>query len=145
MHSWLKKSGQPAAQREMAEGRKFIQQSIACSVPTNTFVVIDTHTETETGNLQYGGGETRPEFAPASEVIRGYCGEALYKTMHTASVLAQQEKASETSHWFKDSIRCRGGWRVLLLATCGQAVRTENSLIDLKRLVQRCVICTCHT
>ncbi|KAH0833794.1 hypothetical protein J3R83DRAFT_10941 [Lanmaoa asiatica] len=136
----LKKSGQVVAQKEMIEGWKFIQDSIERGMPANTFVVVDTHAETDTGRLQYGGGKTQPDFARTSEVIDGYCGEVMLKTMEAANLSAQQHSASEASHWFNDSVYFRGGWRVLLLATCGQTFRVENGLIDVKRLVERCVL-----
>ncbi|KAF8425811.1 hypothetical protein L210DRAFT_934937 [Boletus edulis BED1] len=104
--------------------------------PANTFVILDTHAETDTGNLQYGG-KANPIFSPASDVIREYCGEKLIKVMQDANISANKRGPAENPKWFHDSVYFRGGWRVLLFATCGPAIRTANGLVDVKRLVEK--------
>lgn len=137
VHASLKASGELAAQGKMEGAFKFIERSIALGFPANTFVILDTHAETDTGSLQYGGGKTNPTFAPASEVVSKYCGGTLLKAAKAANLCAETHGPTKNPKWFNDSAYFRGGWRGLLLATCGPAVRTANGLMDVKRMVER--------
>jgi len=45
------------AQKKKAEGAvAFIQQTVSRNIPANTIIFIDTHSCSNTGCLQYGGG-----------------------------------------------------------------------------------------
>ena len=102
VHALLKASGESAAQGKMDELCNFVEQSTELDLPANVFVVLDTHAETDTGSLQYAGGRVNPAFAPASEVVRDYCGEVLIGTMHAANLSAQNQGPAKNPKWFDD-------------------------------------------
>jgi hypothetical protein len=123
----------------MDEACRFIDHSVASKVPANVFIVVDTHADTLTGSLQWAGGVTAVRTAPMSELLAEFCGKAFLDKAKGSAVVAREFQPPENPGWYKDSPFFRGGWRGLLLATCGPAVRIHAGFDDLKRLVDGCV------
>ncbi|KAI9568141.1 hypothetical protein HD554DRAFT_2172539 [Boletus coccyginus] len=133
----LKVNGQAAALKEMEPVCKFIDRSTQSTVPANTFFVVDTHSDTLTGGLQWAGGVTAPKMAPASELLSEFCGKPVLGAMMKAAEASRRFVPPENPGWYKDSPLYRGGWRGLLLATCGPAVRVPSGFKDLRGFVDR--------
>lgn len=144
----LKANGQNAALKKMNLASKFIEHSMASKVPANTFIVVDTHADTLTGSLQWAGGVTAVRTAAMSELLVEFCGKAFLAKVKESATAAREFQPPENPGWYKDSPFFRGGWRGLLLATCGPAVRIHAGFDDLKRLVDGCVFsvafASCH-
>ena len=136
----LKVNGQNAALKRMDAACKFIDHSTASQVPANVFIVVDMHSDTLTGSLQWAGGVTAVRTAPMSELLAEFCGAAFLDKAKDSAAAARGFQPPENPGWYKDSPFFRGGWRGLLLATCGPAVRIQAGFDDLKSLVDRRVL-----
>lgn len=133
----LEAAEQELAIEEIQAGSSFLESSVTSNVPANTFVVVDTHSNMQTGHLQYGGERTITQCALASEVLSEYCGQTFLGEMCDAASVARMAEPSTKSDEFNTSPSFRGGWRALVLTTCGAAIRIKHSFDDLFSLVQR--------
>jgi hypothetical protein len=120
---------------------EFIQEAEDRQCLPNMVMVIDTHTDSNSGLLQMGGGLTgKVRTGDTEDLLRGYVGSEVMKRMRRISMKARSDKTKEhlAGGKVKSSIssRVRGGWRVLILATCGPAVTKEDSLNYLLNLVR---------
>ncbi|KAF8124449.1 hypothetical protein EV363DRAFT_1178073 [Boletus edulis] len=70
----LKVNGQNTALKAMEAGRSFVARSIRSKVPANCFVVTDAHSDALTGGLQWAGGVTSVQTAPATDVLAEFVG-----------------------------------------------------------------------
>lgn len=138
MKASLKGNGQKKAQTAMRNGIAFIRRSILSDVPANTFVLVDTHSDTNTGGLQWSGGATGPKHVLASEVLQKFCGGDFLSAMKAAANKARgMKRPLQQTGWCDDSPSSRGGWRGLLLSTCSPAMRVPDSFRDIRGLVER--------
>jgi len=123
----------------MAKAVEFIQRSVQSRAPANTFIVLDTHSDAETGFLQCSGGQRNPKYVMASEVVENFGGVDLPAAMRTAAEQALGAEPPKEVDWYSDSAFSRGGWRGLLLATCSPAMQVDASFKDLRGLVEQWV------
>lgn len=122
----------------MLTGAEFLDLSIKSNVPANTFVVLDTHSDSLTGGLQYAGGTTASQSAIASDVLDNFAGPSfLLKLRETAERARAPGFNTKSTGCYDTSPAYRGGWRGLLLSTCGPAMRVRNGFDDLLNLVRR--------
>jgi len=124
-------NGQSVALKQMEPACEFIDQSMECTIPVNTFFVFDTHSDALTGGI------TAPQVAPVSEVVSKFCGKPILDAMKQATEAVHWFAPSKNLGWYKDSPLYCGGWRGIFLATCGLAVRVPSGFKDLKVLVDR--------
>jgi hypothetical protein len=59
------------------KANKFIQCSVQSCTLVNMFIVLNTHLDTETGFLQYSGGQQNLKYIMASKVIENFRSEDL--------------------------------------------------------------------
>lgn len=132
-------NGDNKATALMGKGAKFIARSIQSGVPANIFVVLDTHSDNKTGGLQWGGGQTKPRYSPASQVLNRFCGDEFLAAMKAAADQARHTRppTGAGARWYDSSVHSRGGWRALLLSTCSPALRVEGSFNDIRQLVEK--------
>jgi hypothetical protein len=121
----------------MREGEDLLLRSIQSNVPANCFVVIDTHADTHTGELQWAGGTTAVQTASARELLACFCGERFLELMKAASNAARAFVPPVNPGWYNGSPCFRGGWRGLFVASCAPVVRVERGFEDLRNLVER--------
>ena len=136
-----------AAMREqMRRVVEHIQLSINSGVPANCFVVLDTHSDTHSGQLQYAGGASAPVFSHAHSLLQNFCGNAFLPAMQAAAKSAvangrhpRVEKSTPASMphnpWYNAAPSFRGGWRGLLMSSCGPAVTQEEGFANLMNLL----------
>ena len=129
------KNGQFKAWNKMSSARQFVERSIRSHFPANSFIIIDTHADTHTGELQWGVGADGAYTAPASNLLDNFCGSRFLKTMQAASNEARAFTAPTDPGWYNNSPTFRGGWRGLFVASCAPAIRVANGFNELKRLV----------
>lgn len=110
----------------------FIKKSIDEGRPANLIMVLDTHSDTFSGQLQATGGLTGASTSltlPA--LINMYVGDRILGDMCEASKIARSynfihEISLGFSPWADITPRVRGGWRVMVMVSCGSAVRQPN-------------------
>ncbi|KAI9459612.1 hypothetical protein HD554DRAFT_2176882 [Boletus coccyginus] len=134
-------NGQKKAQVATTDGIAFIQRSILSDVPANTFVLVDTHSDAVTGELQWSRGSTGPKNCLPSELIRKFCGDGFLQQMKVAADKARGlPPHPPQAGWYDDSAFSRGGWRGLLLSTCAPTMRVPESFQNIRGLVERQVL-----
>lgn len=63
-------------------------------------------------------------------------GQALAAAMRQAAGTARNAPRPTDDPWYDDTVFSRGGWRVLLLATCSPLMQTSSSFEDVRGLVE---------
>jgi hypothetical protein len=58
-----------AAVKKLEPAANFLQKSVELGIPANTIIFIDTHSDANTGSLQYGGGRTNARSIGLKEVF----------------------------------------------------------------------------
>ncbi|KAG2338170.1 hypothetical protein BDR05DRAFT_1004413 [Suillus weaverae] len=102
---------------------QFITTSILESIPSNTFVIMDTHSNEYT------------------EIIEAYLGKQFIKAMKMASLHARNDESLETTIkgnalWCDTTHKARGGQCSLILVTCGPAMQVSHHFDSLLTLVK---------
>lgn len=97
--------------------------------PPNMIIVLDTHSDTFSGHLQTAGGLTGPAISvPLPDLVRTYVGDEVLREMGFASDQARsyntiQEMSPGVAPWADITPKVRGGWRVMVMVSCGSSVR----------------------
>ena len=84
----------------MDKGCRLIERSIKSSLPANTIVVIDTHTDMLTGGLQWAGGTASVCTTPVSNILHEFCSTAFFKYTKAAAETAQKAGAPNKQEWY---------------------------------------------
>ena len=107
----------------------FIRRSTNEGRPSNLIIVLDTHSDTFTGQLQVAGGLTGVSTTlTLPDLVKGYVGVETLEEMASASEAAQSsslvlEVSPEVTPWGNITPKVRGGWTVLIMVSCGSAVK----------------------
>jgi hypothetical protein len=107
----------------------FIKNSIFLGRPANLVIVLDTHSDTFSGQLQATGGLTgNSTTLTLPDLVRSYVGDDTLQEMVNASRLARTynfipEISPGVAPWADITPKARGGWRVMIMVSCGSAVR----------------------
>lgn len=107
----------------------FLNKAMRQGRPANLVVVLDTHADTFTGQLQTTGGLTGVATTLSlPDLVRTYVGDTILQEMAKASVVARSynlvhEISPGVAPWADITPKVRGGWRVMVMAACGSAVR----------------------
>ncbi|KAG0695628.1 hypothetical protein DFH29DRAFT_1005299 [Suillus ampliporus] len=128
--------------RKLAEGVQFMKRNIEGEFPPNTYVIIDTHSDEYSGMLQHTGGHTGGTNTNITEIVTAYLGKEFLKGMENASVAARNDKTVVTTErgkqpWCNLTAKARGGRRVLLLVSCGPAIRVHHHFDSVVELVNK--------
>jgi hypothetical protein len=108
---------------------EFIRNSMSNGRPPNLIIVLDTHSDTFSGQLQATGGLTGLSTSPIlPDLVRTYVGETMLQEMAEASAVARaynviHEICPGVSPWADITPKVRGGWRVIVMVSSGSAVR----------------------
>ena len=136
-----------AVKEQMRKCAQHTQLSIDSEVPANIFFALDTHSECNTGQLQYAGGATAPVFSEVRSLLETFCGPAFFGALRAvaqAAVAKGQYPRVENktparmpdNPWYNAAPSFRGGWRGLLLSSCGPAVTHRDGFTNLMKLLQ---------
>lgn len=96
----------------------------------NMIIVLDTHSDTFSGELQATGGLTGPSTTlTLPDLVRKYVGDPILEEMRKASASARSytlipEIRPGVEPWADITPKVRGGWRVMVMVSCGSAVRS---------------------
>jgi hypothetical protein len=138
----MKKGGENVAGRNSQGHSDFIKKSIAEGRPANLIMVLDTHSDTFSGQLQTTGGLTGVGTSlTLPDLVRGYVGDRTLQEMMSASRVARSYPVLEISPgvepWADITPRARGGWRVMVMMSCGSAVRIPMHWEYLTQLLKK--------
>jgi hypothetical protein len=128
-HVDMKKGGGNLILKHSYDHINFIRKSISDGRPANLIVVLDTHSDTFTGQLQTTGGLTGVGTnLSLPDLVRSYVGDAALQEMRHASAVARSypsclEMSPGVAPWADITPKARGGWRVMVMVSCGSAVR----------------------
>ncbi|KIK76723.1 hypothetical protein PAXRUDRAFT_17988 [Paxillus rubicundulus Ve08.2h10] len=102
----------------------------------NTFIVLDTHSDTLSSSLQYSGGlHTFGKHATAPDVLEAFLGVEFLTNAKKAAKQAHCQPSSPEDCWYKTGAHWRGGWRCLALCTCGPAMTVSSHFEKVRQLV----------
>jgi hypothetical protein len=142
----MRGSAHVSESRKLADGLKFMRSNINRGFPPNTFIIVDTHSDEFTGMLQHTGGHAGGTNTTITEIVEAYLGTDFLKCMGESSDAARSDDsalatAKMTKPWCDLTAKARGGWRGLLLVSCGPAIRVSHHFDCVLKLVKRCVLC----
>jgi hypothetical protein len=126
----MKKGGHGIVARHRDSHSKFIKKSLDEGRPANLVIVLDTHSDTFSGHLQATGGLTGPSTTlTLPDLVRSYVGDAVLQAMEEASAIARSyrlvpEISPGVAPWADITPKARGGWRVMVMVSCGSSVKT---------------------
>jgi hypothetical protein len=107
----------------------FIKKSMSDGRPANVIIVLDTHSDTFSGQLQATGGLTGVSTTlTLPDLVRTYVGDTVLQEMTRASAKARSynivhEVSPGVVPWADITPKVRGGWRVMVMVSCGSSVR----------------------
>src|ERR1700683_3379948 len=148
--------GNSAQQKRMVPVVDFVQTTMKDSNPANFFVLVDSHSDANTGCIQHCGGTTGGISSPIDtvsdlhlftlylvkryywQVLKGYLGQDCSMAAATASVLGRQLGEDPTLLQAKApgiKFRNTGGLRGLFLMTCGPAMTNRYHFLFVSTLV----------
>ena len=139
-HVDMKKGGANLIVKNSHQHVNFVKKSIADGRPANLIVVLDTHSDTFTGQLQTTGGLTGVgSNLTLPDLVRSYVGDAILQEMMHASGVARSyhsflEISPGVAPWADITPKARGGWRVMVMVSCGSSVRIPMHWDYIKQL-----------
>jgi hypothetical protein len=125
----MRKGGEGVRGKLMTIHQNFIRKFMNDGRPANIVIVLDTHSDTFSGQLQAAGGLTGVSSTlTLPDLVRTYVGNATLQEMGKASV---QARTYNTIHeirpgvvpWADITPKVRGGWRIMVMVSCGSSVR----------------------
>jgi hypothetical protein len=125
----MKKGAQGIVNKHRATHLDFIEKSMCEGRPANLVIVLDTHSDTFSGQLQATGGLTGVSTTlTLPDLVRTYVGDAILQEMRTASAVARSyniipQISPGVAPWANITPKVRGGWRVMVMVSCGSSVR----------------------
>jgi hypothetical protein len=125
----MKKGAENVGLKHSQVHSDFIKKSISEGWPANLIIVLDTHSDTFTGQLQATGGLTGTSTTLSlPDLVRGYVGDGTLQEMMKASAIARSydclpEISPGVAPWADITPKARGGWRVMVMVACGSAVK----------------------
>jgi len=118
----------------------FVHESLHHGNPPNLLAMVNTHADGFRSILQPSGG-CPGESTNAGELIRTVIGMELLELMCGASQLARIPVLPLSlplggSAWCDISLSTQGGWRGLILASCGPAILSKHHFPQVVKLVK---------
>ena len=109
----------------------FIRNSMTQGRPANLVIVLDTHSNIFSGQLEATGGLSGVSTTLSlADLVRTYVGDKVLQEMAKASAIAWSynlvhEISPGVAPWVDITPKVRGGWRVMAMVACGTAVRQQ--------------------
>lgn len=139
----MRKGGEASTGRNEEKHIDFIDRSMSGGCPCNLIVVLDTHSDTFSGQLQTTGGlTTTGTFLTLPDLVKGYVGEGTLLAMKKASELARgyntvHEISPGVKPWADITPKARGGWRIMVMESCGSSVRAPMHWEYISQLLKK--------
>jgi hypothetical protein len=121
--------------RDMQGPISFLRACQQARLPPNVFITMDTHA-TASGHIQFGGGVSQPLADTVKSILQHFLGREFFTETERSAALARSFENAPANEWYSTSPKERGGWRVLLLCTCGPAVRVNEHLAEMTTMVK---------
>jgi len=131
------------AERHKDQHVDFINKSMQEGRPCNLIIVLDTHSDTFSGQLQATGGLTSAgTFLTLPDLVLGYVGNGTLDEMQKASKISRgynmvHEISPGVTPWANITPKARGGWRVMVMVSCGSSVRIPSHWEYISQLFAR--------
>lgn len=137
----MKKGAETYETKKLGQHIDFIKEAIAAHKPPNMIVVMDTHSDSLTGYLQHQGGSTGAQSTSVGQIVDLYVTSPLLVAMQGASGIARSTSGDAKtpngkSPWAGMTAKSRGGWRGLIMVTCGPAIRSPVHFESVRSLVK---------
>lgn len=122
------KATAPALAKKNHDGHiKFLEKFLEDGRPPNLIIVIDTHSDTWSGQLQTARGRTVDLHRKLPDLVQEYVGQPVLDVMKTSSRQARSydvlhEISGGVAPWADITPKSRGGWRVLIMPVCGSTM-----------------------
>jgi hypothetical protein len=110
----------------------FIKRSVNGGRPANLVIVLDTDSDTFSGQLQAMGGLTGvPTTFSLPDLVTSYVGDAVLQRMANASTIARSynvvpQISPGVVPRADITPKVRGGWRVMLMVSSGSSVKNTR-------------------
>jgi hypothetical protein len=124
---------------------QFLHNSFSNSQPPNLIIVLDTHSDPFSGQLQATGSAGLSPILSLPDLLRTYVGDALLQEMARASAFARaynilHEISPGVAPWADITPKVRGGWRVMVMISGGSAVRHPDHWEFITQLLTQYVL-----
>lgn len=125
----MKKGAEGLAWEKQQRQSEFIKKAMDDGIPPNMIIVLDTHSDSWSGELQTAEGSRGvPISSTLPQLVKTYVGDLVLKQMKASSAAARSYNALPevrpgVTPWADITPKTRGGWRVLVMAVCGSSVR----------------------
>lgn len=125
----MQKGGEGVISEHEETHLNFIRKSMSDGRPANIIIVLDTHSDSFSGQLQITGGLTGVSSTlTLQDLVKTYVGNAMLQEM---GKLSAQALSYNTIHeicpgvvpWADITPKVRGGWRIMVMVSCGSSVR----------------------
>ena len=122
---------------------KFLHKSLQEGRPANLIIVLDTLSDTFSSHFQATSGLTGVSTAlTLPDLLRLYVGEPIFNEMTKLSTFARSYRlVPELSPGLPPSAditpKVRGGWRVMVIVSCGSAVRNPVHWNHITELLEK--------
>lgn len=139
----MMKGGESRVSKHAGSHLDFIRKSVHESRPANLVIVLDTHSDTFSGQLQAAGGLTgQSSTLTLPDLVRTYVGDSTLQEMLQVSLVARSynlipEISPGVAPWADITPKVRGGWRVMVMVSCGSAVRVPMHWEYITHLFQK--------
>ncbi|KAK2464058.1 hypothetical protein APHAL10511_003928 [Amanita phalloides] len=118
------KKGEKPQSKKFQKQVEFIERHHEAGHTSNLIVVLDTHSDSFSGMLTAGN---RLQWT-IEQVANNYVGTTVLECMRDVSIVAREDELElevlpGVKPWVGMARKERGGWRVLIMVSCGAAVR----------------------
>lgn len=137
----MKKGAQAYETKKLEPLVDFTEAAIQAGRPPNMIAIMDTHSDPLTGYLQHQGGVSGGQSTTVGDIVRSYITPPLLLAMERASKISRNhppdgKTRNGNSPWKGMVAKSRGGWRGLIMVTCGPAIRSPAHFAAVQELVR---------
>lgn len=131
--------GKGGSKDKQSKSTKFLQRAWECGLPGNTIIILDSHSDPFTGEVQTSKGGKH--YAAILDVLKTCLGSSVLREMARASTVARGwckkiQLENGDRPWPQVSPKVRGGWRVLIILACGATITVDGAWKGLKKLIE---------
>jgi hypothetical protein len=128
--------GNAAATSSLQPAVEFARRASDSGCPANSMIVVQTTSSLTTGALLYGSDGKGPAYSTLPDIIKSFVGTDMLRAMAEGNAQACTPSRPPQERWFQEAACSRGGWRGLLLAAQGPAIRSRPRLAEAIGLVE---------
>ncbi|KAG1820766.1 hypothetical protein EV424DRAFT_1347028 [Suillus variegatus] len=127
--------------KKLAPGIDFISHNIEAGSPPNVFLIMDIHSDKFSDMLQHTRGHMSGTSTSLTKILTVYLGEEFLRVMQQSSRIARSDKKvmktiNGNKPWCNLTACAQGGWRGVIMVSCGPAIRVSHHFKAVKVLVE---------